>query len=251
MIRSFSEGLFFISLQGVGVENQNLPIQKIGHRGACGHEPENTLKSFKKALELDVNMVELDVHLCKSGQIIVIHDNKVNRTTNGKGLVKNLTLEQLKGLDAGKGEQIPTLEQVLDLVDRKAKIIIELKGKNTVFSVAKLIEKQIRKKGWKIDNFLVISFQHRRIYKVRNINPKIKLGLLFKKPSKKLVLGQKDLDGIDYVVLNFKYINRDFVNLMHEKGIKVFVYTVNKKDYIKHVKTFGVDGIISDYPDRI
>jgi len=102
---------------------------KIGHRGAMGYEPENTLRSFKKALDLKVDMIELDVYVCKSDELIVIHDDKVDRTTNGQGYVVNKTFEELRTLDAGKNEKIPTLSEVLNLVNRKAKLNIELKGK--------------------------------------------------------------------------------------------------------------------------
>ena len=113
-----------------------------------------------------------------------------------------------------------------------------------------MIEKYI-KKDWSYNDFLVISFGHKRVYKIREINPKIKLGLLFKKPTKELLQNKKDLTGIGYLILNYKNIDKRFVDLMHEKGIKVFVYTVNKKDDIKKVKSFGIDGIVSDYPNRI
>ena len=92
----------------------------IGHRGAMGYEPENTLRSFQKALDLGVDMIEFDVHLCKSGELVVFHDEKVNRTTNGQGYIAQKSLEKLKELDAGQGEKIPTLEEVLDLVKGKA-----------------------------------------------------------------------------------------------------------------------------------
>ncbi len=92
----------------------------IGHRGASGYEPENTLVSFKKALALGVDAVELDVHLSKDGYVVVIHDKWVNRTTNGMGLIAHKTFNEFKKLDAGNGEKIPTLPEVLELVDRKA-----------------------------------------------------------------------------------------------------------------------------------
>ena len=97
---------------------------KIGHRGARGYAPENTLKSFQKAIELGVDAVELDVQLCKSGELIVMHDDTVDRTTDGSGFVKKLKLKDLKKLDAGMGERIPTLEEVLDLVNRRVKVNI-------------------------------------------------------------------------------------------------------------------------------
>src|SRR6056297_2287931 len=104
-------------------------VLKIGHRGAMGYEPENTLRSFKKAIELNVDMVELDVYVCSSGELVVIHDDKVDKTTNGKGYVSEKSFDELRKLDAGMGEKIPTLQEVLDLIDKRAKVNIELKGK--------------------------------------------------------------------------------------------------------------------------
>ena len=131
---------------------------KIGHRGAPGYEPENTLRSFEKAISMGVDMVELDVHKCKSGELVVIHDKKVNRTTNKKGFVKNKNLQQLKTLDAGKKEKIPTLKEVLDFINKRVKINIELKGPKTTEAVLKLIEEYINKKKSKYSQFIISSF---------------------------------------------------------------------------------------------
>ena len=103
-------------------------VVKVGHRGAAGHEPENTLRSFRKALDLGADMVELDVHLCGTGELVVIHDETVDRTTDGSGSVRDMPFHELRGLDAGKGERIPTLREVLDLLEGRAGVNIELKG---------------------------------------------------------------------------------------------------------------------------
>ena len=116
---------------------------KIGHRGARAYEPENTVSSYKKALELGVDAVELDVRRTKDGEIIVIHDAEVDRTTNGKGLVSQLTLKEIKQFNTEKDQKIPTLEEALDFLDKKVKVLIELK--ETGFEEKTL--KTIRKKG--------------------------------------------------------------------------------------------------------
>ena len=151
-----------------------MTIIKVGHRGAMGYEPENTLRSFKKALELGVDMIEFDVYVCKSGELVVIQDDTLERTTNGKGLVIEKTLAELKELDAGKEEKIPTLEEIMDLADKKVKINIELKGDNTAKPVLNMIEKYVDEKGWKYDDFLVSSFNHNELKKFKELNPKIK-----------------------------------------------------------------------------
>jgi glycerophosphoryl diester phosphodiesterase len=112
---------------------------RIGHRGARAHEPENTLRSFKKALEIGVNAVELDVRKTKDNQVVVIHDSDVKKTTNGKGLVNELTLKEIKEFSTVKGEKIPTLKEVLDFLDKKAKILIELKETGVEEKVLSLV----------------------------------------------------------------------------------------------------------------
>jgi len=106
-------------------------VLRIGHRGAAGHAPENTLASFRKAIELGLDMTELDVHVCASGELVVIHDENVDRTTNSKGWVSKLSLTELKRLDAGAGETVPTLAEVLDLLKDRIMLNIELKGLGT------------------------------------------------------------------------------------------------------------------------
>ena len=225
--------------------------KKIGHRGACGYEPENTLRSFKKALDLNVDMVELDVHNCKSGELVVIHDEKINRTTNGKGLVKDLTLNELKQFNAGLSETIPTLEEVLNLIDRKVEVAVELKGEHTAAPVAKLIEKYVDKNGWSYDDFLVISFNHDEVFEFKNLCPNVRVGLTFSKiPRNKKAL-EKQMNNISFLVTSFKQINSEFIMQMNEKRVKVIVYTVNKIDDVKRMTDFGVYGIASDYPDSI
>ena len=122
-------------------------MQIIAHRGASGTEPENTLRSFSRSLTMNIDAIELDVHLTKDKKLVVIHDNSVKRTTNGKGYVKNLMFKQLRELNAGLDEKIPLLEEVFDLVNKKVMIHIELKGTGTARPVAKLIEEYV-KKGW-------------------------------------------------------------------------------------------------------
>ena len=137
-------------------------IKVIGHRGAAGLEPENTLLAFKKALKLGVDELELDILPSKDGHLMVIHDDKIDRTTNGSGYVKNLTLSELKKLNAGKGEKIPTLNEVFDLIKNKNVILnIELKKSGYENKVVDLIKKYKFEK-----KVLVISFVADAIKKI-------------------------------------------------------------------------------------
>jgi len=225
-------------------------IIKIGHRGASGYEPENTLRSFKKALELGVDMIELDVYICKTGELVVMHDDKVNRTTNGSGYLTEKTYQELQKLDAGKGEKIPTLEQVLDLVDKKIDVNIELKGPNTAKPIAKVIDKYIRQKDWSDQHFLISSFNHRELAEFKKIMPQINIGIPCMGIPYGLVKSAKMLDAYS-INLSHELITQELIDDAHKKNLKVFVYTVNDHDDIKKMLSLGIDGIFSDFPDRL
>jgi glycerophosphoryl diester phosphodiesterase len=152
----------------------------IGHRGACGYEPENTLLSFSRAIEMGSHGIELDVHVCKTGELIVIHDNKLERTTNGTGKVSDKTLEELKLLDAGKGEKIPTLADVLDLLKDNTTIInIELKGYGTLIPTVNLL-KEYFDKGFSPSKIVITSFIHQYVKECRSLLPVVSTGLLIR-----------------------------------------------------------------------
>lgn len=221
---------------------------RIGHRGAMGYEPENTLRSFKKAIDLGVDMIELDVHVCKSGELVVIHDYRVDKTTNGSGFIKNKNLSEIKKLDAGKGENIPTLHEVLDLVDRKCQVNIELKGHNTAGPVAKTIDMYIDK-GWFYDDFLISSFNYFELRKFKKIKEKVRIGFL-SLTRWGAIFFAKSLKAWSINIYN-DVTNKKFVDAAHKKGLVVLGYTVNEKDDIKKMKDMGVDGLFSNYPDRI
>ncbi|MCD4760584.1 glycerophosphodiester phosphodiesterase [bacterium] len=212
-----------------------------------GHEPENTLRSFKKALDLDVDMVELDVHVCKSGELVVIHDETLDKNTNGTGLVADKMLTELKSLDAGQREKIPTLEEVLDLVNKQVPINIELKGKGTAQPVAEMIKQYVKVKGWDYDHFLISSFSNQELIDFYTLNKKVRLGVLNTDNGLDLA------DQINAFSVNFakEVVTSELVEQVHQTGRKVLVYTVNEEDDIKRMRDMGVDGIFCNYPDRI
>ncbi|MEK7308179.1 MAG: glycerophosphodiester phosphodiesterase family protein, partial [Nitrospirota bacterium] len=208
---------------------------------------ENTLLSFKKALDLQVDAIELDVHLCKTKEVVVIHDNKVDRTTNGTGYVAEKTFSELRLLDAGKGQKIPALQEVFDLIKRKITINIELKGKGTAKPVSEIIEKYVRGKGWQYDDFLVSSFNRHELLEFSKLKPEIKIGLVTVKASLDLAVKIK----AHSVNVRYDAVNEDFVSTAHKKRLMVFAWTVNNSKDIKRIKSYGVDGIFSDFPDRL
>jgi len=215
---------------------------KIGHRGAKGYEPENTLLSIKKAIEQGVNAVEIDVHRTKDNKIVVIHDDKVDRTTDGKGFVKDMTLEQLKKLDAGKKEKIPTLQEVIDLVKGKIKLIVEIKQKNIYPEIARII-----KNNGMYENCYVISFWHDEIKKIKEFDENIHTGVLM--VGCPVSLGFARNIKAEALVMNYQYVDSDFVEMCHEDNLKVFVWNINEKELIKEYVKMRVDGISSDFPD--
>jgi len=225
-------------------------VLRIGHRGAMGYEPENTLRSFRRALGMDCHMVELDVHRCRTGELVVIHDDTLERTTNGTGPVREKTLAELRTLDAGKGEKIPLLEEVLDAIREKAGVNVELKGPGTARPLAHLIERLRREKGWRNEAFLVSSFDYDELSAFRKLDPEIPIGILFKEVPVGLFEFARYIRALSFNPL-FRIVDNGLVDAAHRDGIKVLVWTVNEPEDIDRMKSLGVDGICSNYPDRI
>ena len=215
---------------------------KVGHRGARAYEPENTLRSFKKALELGVNAVELDVRMTKDGEIVVIHDAKVDRTTNGKGLVTQLTLKEIKQLKTEKDQKVPTLEEALDFLDKKVKVLIELKETGLEAKVLKTVQK----KGLE-NNVVIVSFLEDALRKVRELNEKVETGLIYVK-HKNPVKTAADLKA-SYLLPLYRFTHTADVQKAHQNGLKVIVWTINKPEEVADYVKKGVDGITSDKPD--
>lgn len=220
----------------------------IGHRGACGYEPENTLRSFAKAIELGADMVELDVQVCRTGELVVIHDDTVDRTTDGHGRVADLSFDELRAFDAGQGERIPTLVEVFDLVDRRVPINVELKSPKVAAPVSKLIA-AYRAKGWDADRFIVSSFDHPELARFHALQSDIRIGALIGHLPIDLAKYAADL-GAWSASCNREFINSNFVVDAHERGLKVLVFTVNEPRDIKDMAALGVDGIFTNFPDR-
>lgn len=223
---------------------------KIGHRGARGYEPENTLSSFQKAIDLQVDAIELDVHLSADGELMVIHDETIDRTTNGKGEVNKFTRDELQHFSIEGNNKIPTLVEVFDLVDRLCFINIELKTFETAAKVVDLIEKYIREKNWEYKDFLVSSFDWDALEEVNFVNSKIPIAVLTETDLDKALAFAK--------IIQAKSINPDFELLdmentkkLQENGFDVYPWTVNETADIKRIQSFNVNGIISDFPDRI
>ena len=233
-----------------------IKMLKIGHRGTKGYASENSLFSFEKAIEMGVDGIELDVHLSLDGQIIVIHDDTIDRTTNGKGFVNTLSLQELKTFRINEKQaseleqQIPTLNEVFDLVNQTCFINIELKGKGTASAVVALIEKYIWEKNWKYANFLVSSFDWNAVQEVRFLNENIPIGILTE-TNLDLAFSFAKFMKAEAIHPEFHLLTQNNTAQIQAKGIQVFPWTVNEYEAIQKIKTYNVNGIITDFPDRI
>jgi glycerophosphoryl diester phosphodiesterase len=225
-------------------------IVVIGHRGACGYAPENTLASFAKAIECHVDMIEYDVRRCASGELVVFHDAKVDRLTNGSGYVAQKTLDELKQLRILGEESIPTLTEVFDFIDRRVKLYIELKSAAIVRDVLDIIELYVHNKQWHYDDFLIASFDHIQLRESKIANSLIPVAaLLYGIP---VSFGACVADVTAQVVcLDVEFITQEFVDDIHSRGMLVYVYTVNDYENLIRLTNYGVDGIITDYPDYV
>ncbi|KQB38142.1 Glycerophosphoryl diester phosphodiesterase [Flavobacterium daejeonense] len=223
---------------------------KIGHRGAKGYEPENTLRSFQKAIDLHVDRIELDVHLSSDKEIIVIHDETVDRVTNKTGLIKELTLPQIKRLRIEKKYQIPTLTQVLNLINQRCEVNIEIKSFEATKKVVALIEKYIEEKKWNYSQFIISSFDWNALREVHFLNQNIRIGVL---TESDLDLAFSFAQSIHAKSIHpyFHLLTAETTQKMQQADFEVYPWTVNEPEDIQQMKSFNVNGIISDFPDRI
>ncbi|WP_300434964.1 glycerophosphodiester phosphodiesterase family protein [Christiangramia sp.] len=223
---------------------------KIGHRGAKSHLAENTLESIQKALSIGVDMVEIDVHTCASGELWVIHDFTLDRTTDGSGEIAKRSAEELSKLKVEGYFKIPLLTEVLDLIEGKCTINIELKGLNTAAAVCKIVQERVNSKNWKYSDFIISSFQKNELFEVRNIDKQVPIAVLSKASVPEAIELGKRLSA-SAIHPSLGIITRDNIKLSHDAGFKVNVWTVNERKDIQRMIDFGVDGIISDYPNRL
>ena len=219
-------------------------MHKIGHRGAKGYAAENTLTSFQKAIDLKVDGIELDVYLCQSGEVVVIHDDTIDRTTSGNGFVKDFSATELEAFE------IPTLEAVLELVNRKCFINVELKAYDTADKVVELIEHFISEKSWDYDDFVVSSFDWNALQQVTFLNDKIRIGVLTNTDLDLAVAFAKFIKAYS-IHPYYHLLTTENVKQMQSKNFKVYPWTINEPEDIIFVKSLQIDGIITDFPDRL
>jgi glycerophosphoryl diester phosphodiesterase len=228
-------------------------VLNIAHRGASGTFPENTLSAFRAAIAAGADMCELDVQLTRDGAVVVIHDDTVERTTDGKGEVAELTLAELKRLDAGakfkggaiKGEYIPTLDEVLAATSAKCGLNIELKAGGVEHQVAEIM--RVRNA---LADSIVSSFDWNYLKTIQQIDPRIRIGLLTDDKPVDLMMNAVAMRA--YAINpHCDIVTADLCTAAHQRGLKVYTWTVDKESGMRALIEAGVDGIMTNYPERL
>jgi len=227
-------------------------VLNIAHRGASGRFPENTLKAFAAAMDAGAQMCELDVHLTIDGTVVVIHDETVERTTDGRGAVRSMTLEELKRLDAGirfggefAGERIPTLEEVMTLAEGRCGLNIEIKSAGVERKVCELI---VGRRA--LATAMISSFDWDALAVVRHFQPRVRVGLLASQWPARLVGAAFELKA-ESINPRSDIVTEDLCIAAHERNLSVYTWTVDEPAEMRRLIAFGVDGIMTNYPERL
>lgn len=222
----------------------------IGHRGAMGHETENSLASIQKALDLGVDMIEIDVFKIKSGEIVVFHDDRLERLANAGGAIEEYNISDLNQVILDGGHKIPILQEVLKLIDNKVALNIELKGANTADRVNFIMDYYVRERGWSWENVVISSFNWDELRAMREKNPDVAIAVLTEDedPTEAIPVAKE----LNAVAVNpwFKTLTAESVKTIQDEGFKVYTYTVNEPEDIQRMREYGVDGIFINYPER-
>ncbi|MGP3967720.1 glycerophosphodiester phosphodiesterase [Streptomyces sp. 6N223] len=220
-----------------------MPLLTVGHRGLMGVEPENTLRSFRRADRAGLDVIELDLHLSKDGELVVMHDAEVDRTTDGTGPVGDLTVAELRGLDAGDGERIPLFTDVVDAVG--APLQAEIKDRAAARVLAALIED--RGLGERVT---VISFHDDALAETAALLPGAALGLVTGRSTDSAPERAAEL-GAGLVSCELAYLDADVVGRCHAAGVKVLAWTVNTPAELARARQLGLDGVVTDLPEIV
>lgn len=220
-------------------------VIRVGHRGAAGHAPENTVAAIHAGIACEVEFVEIDLRCTADGALVALHDATVNRTTDGRGRIDRLSLQEVKRLDAGNSTEIPTLEEALEAAGRRTGLMLELK----VRGIAQQTVDTVRHTNFK-GPLLYASFLHDELTQVREADPSASLMVLFDRfPPASVARAMKYAPS--HIGLRHINATHRLVEAFHRANLHVFVYTPNRAADIQRAISLGVDGIISNFPDRI
>ncbi len=220
----------------------------IAHRGASGTSPENTLLAFRTALDAGAEWFELDVQLVED-ELVVFHDDKLERTTNGKGFLADITLSELRQLDAGKGEKIPLLHEVLSLARGRAQVNIELKGAGTGVATTGLLKKLFEQKQLLPSDVLASSLRLEELHKFQQLMPQVRRAPIYEVLPNDLRTELRRFDCWS-VHMHKSLITDRVIEITRHQGCRVFAWTVNKVAEAEALITLGAAGFFTDYPER-
>ncbi|MEA3408315.1 MAG: glycerophosphodiester phosphodiesterase family protein [Chloroflexota bacterium] len=220
-------------------------VYSVGHRGAAGIEPENTIRAFRRALEIGVDRAECDVHLTKDLRLVVIHDETVDRTTDGTGAIRDLMFEEIRSLDAGEGERVPTLAEVLEVMKNKAILLIELKGEGVEEQAVQTVKDMAME-----DQVVFTSFHLDRIRRVKRLAPSLEVGAIFAEPPGDVC--QRALDaGAASIGIYHGNLRQELVEEAHCCGLEVRAWNPDTVPEMRAMIDLGVDGVGSNRPDLL
>ncbi|QGQ48254.1 glycerophosphodiester phosphodiesterase [Metabacillus sediminilitoris] len=237
-------------------------VDNVAHRGASAYAPENTIAAFDKAVEMKADYIEIDVQRSKDGELVLIHDTTVDRTTDGTGKVGDLTFEELKSLDAGSwkgeeftGEKIPTFDEILDRYHGKIGILIELKAPELYPGIEESVAQELKERNLdKPQNGKIIiqSFNFESMKLTNELLPNVPIGVLTGSPLDTTKEALEEFSTYaDYFNPHYGIVTKDLVNQVHTLGMKISSWTVRSQEAADFLFEMGVDAIITDYPDYV
>ncbi len=221
-------------------------VLRIGHRGAAGHAPENTLAAIWKARSFHADFIEVDLRETSDGHLVLLHDDTIDRTTNKSGTLAEMSLEQVQRLDAGNWQRIPTLEEALDISGNAIGVILELKVQG-IGNEACAIVKRVGFSG----TLIYASFLTEELHCVRQADPAAQIMVLQHRHLPRDPVAEVVALNASHVGLHYSTVTPILLQTYHNLGRQVFAYTVNEPKDIRRMRDMGIDGIVSDFPDRI
>ena len=201
-------------------------------------------------MELGVNGIEIDIFRCASGELVVFHDRTLDRLTDAKGPIESLTLDSIRKIDVLDGYSIPTLDEVLDLIAGEVFLNIELKGINTAILTDSILKTKFEKGIWNSDKIIISSFNWKELEVFYEVNKKVQIAILIDDDPLDALPIAKQL-AASAINPNYKYLTAENVSKIQKEGFKVYPWTVNEKEAINAMIAFGVEGIITDFPERV
>ena len=222
----------------------------IGHRGARGRVAENTVASVKKALELGVDGIEIDVFLCASGELVVFHDKTLEQLTDATGYIEELTLDSIQRITVVGREPIPTLNEVLDITAGTTVLNIELKGTGTAAPTAALLDTYFKTGALKPEEVFISSFNWNELELFYVATQEVAIAVLTEDDPVDAIPTAQKLNAFA-INPNFRSLNEKNVSKIHAAGLKIYPWTINESADIEEMKRLGVDAIITDFPERV